>query len=68
MVTTRSSLQLTEGNLILTGYIEPNKPRIGRQVAQQLRMPFVDVAEVMLSLQKAGLSFRAMTEVRNRLH
>ncbi|MEM7280100.1 MAG: flagellar hook-basal body complex protein FliE [Pseudomonadota bacterium] len=29
--------------------------------------PNVDLAEVMVSLQKAGLSFRAMTEVRNRL-
>lgn len=26
-----------------------------------------DLSEVMVSLQKAGLSFRAMTEVRNRL-
>lgn len=43
MVTSR--LQLTESNLILTGYIEPNKPRIGRQVAEQLRLPFVDVEE-----------------------
>lgn len=43
MVTSR--LQLTESNLILTGYIEPNKPRIGRQVAEQLRLPFVDVEQ-----------------------
>lgn len=42
MVTT-SGLQLTDRNLILTGYIEPNKPRIGRQVAERLRMPFVDM-------------------------
>lgn len=27
----------------------------------------VDLAEVMIALQKAGLSFRAMTEVRNQL-
>ena len=27
----------------------------------------VDIAEVMISLQKADLSFKAMTEVRNRL-
>ena len=45
MVTGR--LQLTERNLILTGYIEPNKPRIGRQVAEQLRLPFVDFEQRM---------------------
>lgn len=45
MVTGR--LQLTERNLILTGYIEPNKPRIGRQVAEQLHLPFVDVEQRM---------------------
>ena len=47
MVTTAKGFQLTERNLVLTGYIEPNKPRLGRQVAQQLRMPFVDVEEVI---------------------
>lgn len=40
-----SGLQLTERNLILTGYSEPNKPRIGRLVAEQLGMRFVDVEE-----------------------
>ena len=34
---------LTERNLILTGYVEPNRPRIGRQVAERMRMRFVDV-------------------------
>lgn len=29
--------------------------------------PNVDLAEVMISLQKASLSFNAMTEVRNKL-
>jgi flagellar hook-basal body complex protein FliE len=29
--------------------------------------PNVDVAEVMVALQKAGVAFQAMTEVRNRL-
>lgn len=29
--------------------------------------PSVDVAEVMVALQKAGVAFQAMTEVRNRL-
>ena len=43
MVTGR--LQLTERNLILTGYIEPNKPRIGLQVAEKLHLPFVDVEQ-----------------------
>ncbi|MGJ3237224.1 MAG: shikimate kinase [Anaerolineae bacterium] len=42
---TVSRLQLTDRNLILTGYIEPNKPRIGRQVAEQLKMPFIDIEE-----------------------
>lgn len=42
---TTSNLQLTDRNLILTGYIEPNKPRIGRQVADLLNMPFVDIEE-----------------------
>ncbi|QPC83585.1 hypothetical protein G4Y79_04165 [Phototrophicus methaneseepsis] len=37
------SLPLTERNLILTGYIEPNKPRVGRQVAERLKMRFIDV-------------------------
>jgi shikimate kinase len=41
----RSALVLTDRNLILTGYSEPNKPRIGRQIAERLRMPFVDVEE-----------------------
>lgn len=40
-----SNLQLTDRNLILTGYIEPNKPRVGRQVAERLQMPFVDMEE-----------------------
>lgn len=29
--------------------------------------PSVDLAEVMIELQKASLSFKAMTEVRNKL-
>jgi shikimate kinase len=41
----RSALVLTDRNLILTGYSEPNKPRIGRQIAERLKMPFVDVEE-----------------------
>lgn len=42
-----TGLPLTQRNLIITGYIEPNKPRIGRQIASELRMPFVDVEEQM---------------------
>lgn len=34
-------------NLILTGYIEPNQPRIGRRVAERLGRRFVDVEEMM---------------------
>jgi flagellar hook-basal body complex protein FliE len=29
--------------------------------------PNIDVTEVMIALQKAGVAFQAMTEVRNRL-
>jgi len=47
MVTFTSGLQLTERNLVLTGYTEPNKPRLGRQVAERLRMRFVNVEEVI---------------------
>lgn len=43
MVTT--SFQLTDRNLILTGYTEPNKTRIALQVAEQLKMPFINVEE-----------------------
>ncbi|MGB1285411.1 MAG: shikimate kinase [Aggregatilineales bacterium] len=37
------NLRITDRNLILTGYVEPNKPRVARQVAEHLGMPFVDV-------------------------
>ena len=30
-------------NLIITGYIEPNRPRISRQLAQQLGIEMIDV-------------------------
>lgn len=39
--------QVTERNLILTGYLEPNKPRIGRQIAERLGMRFVDIEELV---------------------
>jgi shikimate kinase len=32
-------------NMLLTGYREPNKPRLGRAVAEALGMKFVDVEE-----------------------
>ena len=39
------------------------------QLAQQFELGQTDasLADVMISLQKAGLSFQAMTEVRNQL-
>lgn len=44
---TRYSLTAQDLNLMLTGYIEPNKPRIGRQVAEKLGLRFVDLEEMM---------------------
>lgn len=35
-------LPVSERNLILTGYIGPNQPLLGRQIAERLRMPFVN--------------------------
>ena len=32
-------------NLIITGYIEPNRPRISRQLAQRLGMEMIDVEQ-----------------------
>lgn len=52
---------LTERNLIITGYIEPNKPRIGRQVAETLKMRFIDVEEQIE--QRAGAS---LEEIRSQ--
>lgn len=59
MAMLRSGFQLTERNLVLTGYTEPNKPRIARQVAEQLRMRFVNVEELIE--QRTGES---VTEIR----
>jgi shikimate kinase len=36
---------IPDKNLILTGYIEPNQPRIGRRVAELLGRKFVDVEQ-----------------------
>lgn len=38
-------LPLTTRNLIITGYIEPNRPRIAQQVAVQLKMSYIDVEQ-----------------------
>ena len=40
-----------------------------RQLAAALEAgtPGVDIAQVMIEVQKASLAFKAMTEVRNRL-
>ncbi len=39
----------------------------GLATAFEQGVPGVDIAKVMIELQKAGLAFRATTEVRNRL-
>jgi shikimate kinase len=36
-------LPLTDRNLILTGYIGPNQPRIGQQLAERLRLPYINI-------------------------
>jgi len=38
-----TGLPLSEQNLILTGYSEPNKPRIALQLSERLRLRYVDV-------------------------
>jgi shikimate kinase len=38
-----SFLPFTERNLILTGYIGPEAQSLGRQIASQLQMPFINV-------------------------
>ncbi|MCU0513696.1 MAG: hypothetical protein MUE40_14145 [Anaerolineae bacterium] len=55
-------LPLTSRNLILTGYAEPNRPRVAQQVAAQLRMPYVDVEQQLeqrlgAALETARASF-----------
>jgi shikimate kinase len=37
-----ASLPLTEQNLILTGYTGPGQPRLGREIAERLSLPFVE--------------------------
>ncbi len=36
-------LPISDQNLILTGYIGPNQPLLGRQIADRLRLPFVNI-------------------------
>lgn len=38
-------LPSTERNLILTGYIGPNTALLGQQIAERLRMPFVNIEQ-----------------------
>ncbi|MFW5749113.1 MAG: shikimate kinase [Chloroflexota bacterium] len=46
-----SGLPFSERNLIITGYIGPDQPVLGRQIAAQLRMPFVNIdAEIAARL------------------
>ncbi len=42
-----SFLPFTERNLMLTGYIGPEHTTIGRQLAAQLKMPFVNVEQTI---------------------
>ncbi len=42
-----SGLSFSDRNLILTGYVEPNRPRVARQVAERLGRQFVDVEELI---------------------
>ncbi len=51
-------LPLTTRNLIITGYIEPNRPRLGQQIAAQLRMTYVDVDQLLE--QRLGSSPEAL--------
>lgn len=47
-------LPLSERNLILTGYTGPNQPLIGKQIAEQLRMPLINI-ETVIS-ERIGMS------------
>lgn len=57
------------------GLLEQALQAVNSQQAQATQLaasleagaPGVDVAQVMIEVQKAGLAFKAMTEVRNRL-
>lgn len=40
-------LPLSERNLILTGYIGPNQPLLGRQIAERIRLRFVNFEAII---------------------
>lgn len=48
----------TEQNLILTGYTGPNRPLVGRQIAERLRMPFLSVERQFE--ERAGMTVEEM--------
>lgn len=47
-------LPFSDRNLILTGYTGPNQPRLGVQIAERLRMPYVNL-DTQLS-ERMGMS------------
>ena len=42
-----TGIPFTSRNLVLTGYVEPNRPRVAQQVAAQLSMPLVDAEQLL---------------------
>jgi shikimate kinase len=48
-----SFLPASERNLVLTGYIGPDQPLLGRQIAERLRMPFVNIEALIV--ERVGL-------------
>lgn len=40
-------IPFSDRNLILTGYSGPNRPLVGRAVAERLRMPFIDFDQLV---------------------
>ncbi len=47
-------LPLTDRNLILTGYLGPNQPRIGQQLSERLKLPYINI-ETQIA-DRVGLS------------
>jgi shikimate kinase len=55
-----TTLPISDRNLIITGYRGPNQPFVGRQIAERLRMPYVNTEQQFE--ERTGLSmedFRA---------
>jgi shikimate kinase len=48
------NLPLSESNLILTGYTGPNQPVLGQRIAEQIRMPLVNIQTLIA--ERIGLS------------